>query len=87
MGSSVVNALSEELIATIRKDGSEYKQSYKRGKVTSDLVKVRECRGSGTSIQFTPDEEIFGEIVLDSELILKCLEILVYLNKGLKIIF
>ena len=57
VGSSVVNALSEELVATIRKDGSEYRQTY-RERVTSDLEKVRECRGSGTSIQFTPDAEI-----------------------------
>ena len=51
-GSGVVNALSEELVATIRKDGCEYRQTYRRGKVTSDLKKVRECRGSRTSIQF-----------------------------------
>jgi len=87
VGSSVVNALSEELVATIRKDGSEYRQTYRRGKVVSDLEKVRECRGSGTSIQFTPDAEIFGEIILDAELIAKRLEISAYLNKGLKIIF
>ena len=87
VGSSVVNALSDELIATIRRDGHEYTQTYNRGKVASELVKVRECRGSGTSIQFTPDEEIFGVIELDAELILKRLEISAYLNKGLKIIF
>ena len=87
VGSSVVNALSEELVATIRKDGSEYRQTYRRGKVSSDLEKVRDCRGSGTSIQFTPDSEIFGDIILDAELIAKRLEISAYLNKGLKIIF
>src|SRR6476619_1837419 len=39
VGSSVVNALSEEMVATVRRDGGEWKQSYKRGKPTSKLTK------------------------------------------------
>src|SRR5882672_4069726 len=55
VGSSVVNALSEEMIATVRRDGGEWRQSFSRGKPTSKLKKVRDVRGSGTSILFRPD--------------------------------
>ena len=87
MGSSVVNALSEELTATIRRDGWEYQQTYRRGKVVTDVEKLREIRGSGTRITFKPDSQIFGEIELDGEMVHKRLEISAFLNKGLKIIF
>jgi DNA gyrase subunit B/topoisomerase-4 subunit B len=87
VGSSVVNALSEELIATIRRDGWEYRQVYRRGKPQTEVEKVKEFRGSGTSIQFKPDSQIFGDVELDSELILNRLEVSAFLNKGLKIIF
>ena len=87
VGSSVVNALSEELTATIRRDGWEYQQTYRRGKVVTDVEKLREIRGSGTRITFKPDSQIFGEIELDGEMVHKRLEISAFLNKGLKIIF
>src|SRR5689334_23794928 len=46
VGSSVVNALSEEMVATVRRDGGEWRQTYKRGKPTSKLTKVGAARGS-----------------------------------------
>src|SRR6185503_7805315 len=59
VGSSVVNALSEELTARVRRDGAEWEQTYERGKPTSKLKKVGAARGSGTTIFFRPDQQIF----------------------------
>lgn len=87
VGSSVVNALSEQLIATVRRDGHRWQQKYRRGKVKSELIDLGPCRGTGTEIQFVPDSSIFNLVAFDSERILKRLEVSAYLNKGLKLIF
>ena len=87
VGSSVVNALSEELIATIKRDGAEWKQSYARGKPTSKLVKGAAARGTGTSIFFRPDPEIFGKQSFDPQTVRFRLETKAFLHKGLKITF
>jgi DNA gyrase subunit B/topoisomerase-4 subunit B len=60
VGSSVVNALSEEMIARVKRDGFEWEQRYARGEVTSKLGKIGAARGTGTSIFFRPDPQIFG---------------------------
>ena len=54
VGSSVVNALSRKLVATIRRDGFEWTQSFKRGKAVSGCDKVGPTRGHGTTITFEP---------------------------------
>jgi DNA gyrase/topoisomerase IV subunit B len=88
VGSSVVNALSEELVATVRRDGGEWRQSFSRGKPTSKLKKVRDVRGSGTSISFRPDTEIFGERAkFDAELLRERLQGKSYLHRGMKVVF
>lgn len=87
VGSSVVNALSEQLIATVRRDGHVWTQEYRRGKVRTPLQKTGATRRSGTKIQFTPDREIFGEQVFNADRIERRLLISSFLNKGLKIIF
>jgi DNA gyrase/topoisomerase IV subunit B len=56
VGSSVVNALSEELVAEVKRDGNLYRQTYERGAPTSKLKTVKKnVRGTGTSIFFRPD--------------------------------
>ena len=87
VGSSVVNALSSKLVATIRRDGFEWQQEYKRGKSKTELLKLRPIRGTGTQLYFEPDTEIFESIEFDSDLILNRLEISAFLNKGLSITF
>ena len=88
VGSSVVNALSEELIATIKRDGRKYEQTYKQGKPVTKLKKAKEAvRGTGTTIYFRPDKEIFGTIAFDSDWIREYLEVKTYLNGSLKILF
>src|SRR2546428_466069 len=60
VGSSVVNALSKKLVAEVKRDSKRYEQTYSRGKAVSKLKTVGPARGTGTSIYFEPDHEIFG---------------------------
>ena len=88
VGSSVVNALSESLVASVKRDGKLYEQHYARGSATTKLKTVRRnVRGTGTTIRFTPDEEIFGTVAFDAETIKANLEVKTYLNGALKIVF
>src|SRR5437588_1218525 len=59
VGSSVVNGLSRKLTATIRRDGYEWQQTYKKGVPTGPLQKLGAFRGHGTIIRFEPDDTIF----------------------------
>jgi DNA gyrase subunit B/topoisomerase-4 subunit B len=87
VGSSVVNALSSKLVATVRRDGKEYQQSYRRGKPTGPMKKLGSVKGSGTSIYFKPDSEIFAKAVFDPKRIRETLEARAYLHRGLRIVF
>ncbi|MBC8131537.1 MAG: DNA topoisomerase IV subunit B, partial [Deltaproteobacteria bacterium] len=87
VGSSVVNALSEELTATVKRDGAEWQQTYKRGKPTSKIAKIGPARGTGTSIFFRPDAEIFGKQGFDAETVRYRLDTKAFLHKGMKITF
>src|SRR5438874_8294292 len=57
VGSSVVNALSESLIARVKRDGKHYMQRYSKGRATTKLKVEGKARGTGTEITFTPDTE------------------------------
>ena len=89
VGSSVVNALSSELVATIRRDGKEVQQRFARGLPKGDLATVAaKARGTGTHISFRPDPEIFGpNQSFDPDQVRARLESKTYLHKGLKVIF
>ena len=60
VGSSVVNALSSEMIVTISRDGYEWRQTFSRGKPTSKMTRGNPTKNHGTKIRFTIDDEIFG---------------------------
>src|SRR5438093_6728230 len=87
VGSSVVNALSKKLIATIRRDGRESRQTFKRGRAAGKLEKLGPFRGHGSSIYFEPDEDIFKTTHFDPHLIKAHLEDMSYIHSGLKIAF
>ncbi|MEW5741831.1 MAG: DNA topoisomerase IV subunit B [Myxococcota bacterium] len=88
VGSSVVNALSEELIVQIKRGGKLHEQTYARGKPTSKLKPVGAARGTGTTITFEPDTEIFGaKTKFDPTLIRERLEAKSYLHKGMEVVF
>jgi DNA gyrase/topoisomerase IV subunit B len=88
VGSSVVNALSDELTATIKKDGEIHEQSFSRGKPTSKLKVIGKTRSTGTRTFFRPDSEIFGvKLAFDTQDVRERLEAKTYLHKGLHVIF
>ena len=88
VGSSVVNALSSELVAQVKRDGKLYEQRYARGLPVTKLKTVRRnVRGTGTTITFTPDDEIFERTDLDADTIKENLEVKTYLNGALRIVF
>jgi DNA gyrase subunit B/topoisomerase-4 subunit B len=87
VGASVVNALSKTLIAEVRRDGETYTQRYRRGKPAGPIERGEPVRGSGTKVTFTPDPDVFGDLVYDAALIAERLEVKTYLNKGLAIRF
>jgi DNA gyrase subunit B len=88
VGSSVVNALSSELTATVWRGGKAYSQSYVRGKASAKLKKGTKTSKRGTSIHFRPDMEIFGKrTAFDSKRVADRLEAKTYLHRGLKIVF
>lgn len=86
VGSSVVNALSSKMVATIHRDGFEWVQEYRRGKPTTKVTKVKPFRGHGTTIYFRPDDTIFRRIHFNSETIRQHLEDISYIHGGLTIV-
>jgi DNA gyrase subunit B len=88
VGSSVVNALSSELTATVWRGGDTYSQPYVRGKAAAKLKRGAKTSKRGTSIHFRPDTEIFGKrTAFDPKRVADRLEDKTYLHRGLKIIF
>src|SRR5438067_8173622 len=60
VGSSVVNALSDELTATVTRDGEVHEQTFSRGKPTSKIKVTGKSKAHGTKVYFHPDADIFG---------------------------
>ncbi len=87
VGASVVNALSKELVATVRRDGAEWELKFRQGQPVAALKKVGAARGSGTTVFFRPDSTIFPKVEFDADVIKQRLEVSSYLHKGLKIVF
>jgi DNA gyrase subunit B/topoisomerase-4 subunit B len=87
VGASVVNALSRELVATVRRDGATWEQKYRQGAPAGAVRKLGPARGSGTTVFFRPDPTIFPKTEFDAAVIRERLEVAAYLNKGLKVIF
>jgi DNA gyrase subunit B len=87
VGASVVNALSTELVATVKRDGASWEMSFKRGKATGPLKKLGPARGSGTTVYFHPDSTIFPKVEFDAALIRERLEVVSYIHKGVRVAF
>ncbi|MBW8713843.1 MAG: DNA topoisomerase IV subunit B, partial [Acidobacteria bacterium] len=87
VGASVVNALSKELVATIRRDGAEWEARFKQGQPVGALKKIGAARGSGTTVFFRPDSTIFPKVEFEPDTIKQRLEVSSYLHKGVKIVF
>ncbi|HXE79206.1 MAG TPA: DNA topoisomerase IV subunit B [Vicinamibacterales bacterium] len=87
VGASVVNALSKELVATVRRDGAQWEMRFRQGKPVGPLKKIGPARGTGTTVYFHPDATIFPKVEFDPDLIRARLEVASYLHKGLKVTF
>ena len=87
VGASVVNALSKELVATVRRDGGEWEQRFRQGKPIAAPKKTGPARGTGTKVFFRPDPAIFPKVELDPAVIRERLEVASYIHKGLKVSF
>jgi DNA gyrase subunit B/topoisomerase-4 subunit B len=87
VGASVVNALSKELIATVRRDGALWEQRFRQGKPVGPLKRLGAARGTGTTVFFRPDPTIFPKIEFEPSVIRERLETASYLHKGLKVVF
>ncbi len=88
VGASVVNACSEWLEVLVRRDGKEYKQRFERGNAIGDLQLLGDAteEGSGTTITFKPDHEMFKEtLVYEFDILEKRLREESFLNAGVKI--
>ena len=69
VGASVVNALSKELVATVKRDGAQWEMRFKQGKPVGPLKKLGPARGTGTTVYFHPDAAIFPKIEFDAAVI------------------
>ena len=85
VGVSCVNALSDLLIAEVRRDGKVYRQEYSRGFPTCELQVVGEANTTGTTITFHPDATIFMAVEYKYEILSARLRELAFLNKGIRL--
>src|SRR5213594_795063 len=86
VGVSVVNALSEWLVAEVHRDGKVYRQEYERGAPKADMEVVGKTKDTGTTITFLPDADIFEEVEFSVETLVQRLRETAFLTKGLAIV-
>ncbi len=87
VGVSCVNALSEFLEATVKRNGKLYCQKYERGVPVTSVEEIGTSNSSGSAIRFRPDEKIFEVNQFDYNTLKKRMQELAYLNSGLTIEF
>ncbi|MBM3374175.1 MAG: DNA gyrase subunit B, partial [Betaproteobacteria bacterium] len=85
VGVSVVNALSEWLRLTIRRDGKMHQMEFRMGEAVAPLKATGKSERRGTEVHFLASKEIFGDITYHYEILAKRLRELSFLNHGVKI--
>ena len=85
VGASVVNALSEECVVTVKREGKIWQQKYSKGRVLTEVIQIGDSDETGTKTYFKPDHEIFDETVFDFDVLAQRLRELAFLNKGVYI--
>ena len=86
VGVSCVNALSIYLKATVYRDGKIWEQEYSKGKKTKEVEEVGNTTDRGTQVEFSPDKEIFDDIIYSYDTLSARMRELAYLNKGITIV-
>ena len=89
VGASCVNALSNKMVAEVRRNGQVYRIEFSRGKTTKQLEVIGTCakKDTGTTITFWPDDTIFDTVEYDYDVLRRRLRELAFLNSGLRITF
>lgn len=85
VGVSCVNALSNEMVTTVYRDGNVYQQIYSKGKAQTEVEEIGNSDIRGTKQFFKPDDTIFTELVYNYDTLATRLRELSYLNKGITI--
>jgi DNA gyrase subunit B len=85
VGAKAVNALSEWFRAEVKRDGKLYAIEFKQGILTRPVEVIGAADGTGTTISFLADKEIFGDSVYDYDVLADRMREVTYLNKGLEI--
>ena len=85
VGVSVVNALSEWLVAEVRSGGHIYTQRFERGEPVAKMEITGDTEETGTTITFKPDKEIFEEVDYSLELVSSRMREMAFLNRGISI--
>ena len=86
VGVSVVNALSEWLVAEVHRDGVAYRQQFARGEPVTEMEEVGAATDSGTTINFLPDATVFDETEFSAEILVQRLRETAFLTAGLRIV-
>jgi topoisomerase-4 subunit B len=85
VGISVVNALSDHLEVNVKRDGKTWQQKYSKGTPLTKLSEVKSSKGTGTSISFHPDPQIFGNVQFNVRILHQMARSKAYLHRGIKI--
>ena len=86
VGISVVNALSKKVVVQVKRDGSIYEMAFSRGKTTEKMKVVGKAKGTGTTVTFWPDDEIFETCVFNYDTLRDRMQEMAFLNRNLKIV-
>src|SRR5438067_6109799 len=87
IGVSVVNALSEWLVADVERDGKVFRQEFARGVPKGEMKQAGISHETGTTISFLPDAEIFEELEFSADTLRQRFREMAFLTRGLRIVF
>ncbi|WP_251158753.1 DNA topoisomerase (ATP-hydrolyzing) subunit B [Caniella muris] len=86
VGISVVNALSKKVVVQVKRDGNIYEMAFSRGRTTGKMKVVGKAKGTGTTVTFWPDDEIFETCVFNYDTLRDRMQEMAFLNRNLKIV-